>query len=133
MSEFILAIIHEVATNGASIVGFVAFLAVVGWFLWKLQPILSRQNEIIESNTRAIMATAEVVEAAADVMRRVSEQFSGHDERSKLLLERVTMVEKRLREIEIEGVKREDIQRIHDRIDSIHRDVCEINGAISRK
>lgn len=133
MSEFILAIIHEVATNGASIVGFVAFLAVVGWFLWKLQPILSRQNEIIESNTRAIMATAEVVEAAADVMRRVSEQFSGHDERSKLLLDRVNIVEKRLREIEIGCSNKEDINRLHDRIDSIHRDVCEINGAVGRK
>ena len=133
MDEFVIAIIHEVATNGASIVGFVAFLAVVGWFLWKLQPILSRQNEIIESNTRAIMATSEVVEAAADIMRRVSEQFSGHDERSKLLLERVNIIEKRLREIEIDGVKRDDILRLHERIDSIHRDVCEINGAVSRK
>lgn len=133
MAEFVIAIIHEVATNGASIVGFVAFLCVVGWFLWKLQPILARQNEIIESNTRAIMATAEVVEAAADVMRRVSEQFSGHDERSKLLLERTNIIEKRLREIEMNGANREELKGVYERINDMHKDVCEINGAIGRK
>ena len=66
----------------------------------------------------------------------MTENFSGHDQRSKQLVSDVALMRDQLREIEVNNatlVDKEDLGRLHDRVDNLHKDVCQLLGRTEKK
>lgn len=129
--ELLVVLIEKVAANGAAVVGFVAFLCAVFLGGKKLIEVMESQNRVIAENTKVIEATVRTISAAASMMHTVSEQFSGHDERSRQLVADVGILKTQLRDMELSCqtlVDKDDLGRIHDRIDNMHKDVALMLG-----
>lgn len=129
--ELLVVLIDKIAANGAAIVGFAAFLIMVFLGGKKLIEAMESQNKVISENTKVIEATVQTIRAAASMMETVSKQFSGHDERSRQLVTDVGILKTQLRDMELSCqtlVDKDDLGRIHDRIDNVHKDVALMLG-----
>ena len=129
--ELLVVLIDKIAANGAAVVGFAAFLIAVFLGGKKLIEVMEYQNKVISENTKVIEATVQTISAAASMMKTVSEQFSGHDERSRQIVSDLGNLKTQLLEMHLSCktfVNKDDLVRVHDRIDVMHKDVAQILG-----
>ncbi|MDR3563496.1 MAG: hypothetical protein P4N59_18965 [Negativicutes bacterium] len=137
VAEFILnwPIVKEVINLGVAVVVALVFVAFAIWLLiWsakKVHPILVVQNQLIANNTNATEAVSQSVTILGDILKEVTLRFAVHDEKTAEIKQDIDSLQKDISILKVSSVTKDELGRIHGRIDDVSRDIAVMGKDIA--